>query len=422
MGGSPNENMTELRSDGVTIDDWAHEGADQVRSRINKIRNQVPACCGHADERARPSVQNGAALSTSRCGCHTHHPQPVAPVDGKRVVTAFTYGKWMGLTPRERFKMIRQMTEQVENDSIWPLADMDILLQQFGLETMELDNWGSRISEFARIVGGATDETLVGIYATVLNVDDEAALSIASVPDDHGLWNEGHVRVFLSHTAKEKEFVSDVSRELAVVGIHDFVAHETMQIERPWQSQIEIALRTAEAFVGLVHPPFNESKWCQQELGWAKGRGLPEFSIRFGANPEGFAASTQWPSQYGRSAKEVAHEIVAWLERTTDFTNRIVDGLMGALEEASDYYSAEAAAKRIVALGDLTESSWDRLSQAFWMNNQVHGGVLPTRVLQPFYREKSRDWPPPKALSESDSGAHPANNPGGTPLPGEPPF
>lgn len=49
----------------------------------------------------------------------------------------------------------------------------------------------------------------------------------------------------------------------AVVGVHGLVAHDTMEIEKPWQSQIEIALRTAEAFVGLVHPAFNGSPWCQ---------------------------------------------------------------------------------------------------------------------------------------------------------------
>ena len=314
-------------------------------------------------------------------------------------VISLTYGQRMGMTPRERFKMIRQMSEEVRNDSLWPTTDIDILLRQFGLEAMDLENWGTQTSEFARIVGGATDETLLGIYATVLDVDDEAARSAAMVPDDHGLWNEGHLRLFLSHTASEKVFVGEVSQELAVVGVHGFVAHETMQIERPWQSQIETALRTAEAFVGLVHPLFNDSTWCQQELGWAKGRGLPEFFIRLGANPEGFASSTQWPSGHGRTAKEVAHEIVAWLERSTDFTNRIVDGLMSALEEANDYYSAEAAARRIVALGDITEESWRKLADAYWANDQVRGGVLPTRALQPFYRANSREWPPPKPES-----------------------
>ncbi len=193
-----------------------------------------------------------------------------------------------------------------------------------------------------------------------------------------------------------------------------------MQIEKPWQNQIEIALRTAEAFVGLVHEPFNSSNWCQQEIGWAKGRALPEFYIRLGADPTGFAGSMQWPSMHGRSAKEVATKIVEWLERTTDFTNRIVDGLMEALEQASDYYSAEAAAKRVTSLGALTEASWARLAAAFWANDQVHGGVLPTRVLQPFYASHDRDWPPPKPAAPV---ASTSNDPWATTTPADgPPF
>ena len=309
----------------------------------------------------------------------------------------------MSLSPRERFQVLRQIAAEIEDDVVWPVPHLDVLLQQFGLESMDLDNWGSKVTEFSRIAGAATDETLLGIYATVQDIPDEEARVAASVPHDHGLWNEGQLRVFLSHTAREKEFVGEVSRELAVVGVHGFVAHETMQIEKPWQSQIEVALRTAEAFVGLVHPPFNDSVWCQQEVGWAKGRDLPELFIRIGANPEGFAGSTQWPSGYGKSAKQVTTEIVSWLERRTDFTNRIVDGLMSALREASDYYSAEAAAKRIAALEQLTPVSWEKLADAYWANDQVHGGVLPTRVLKPFYLDNGQDWPPPKPPVEAIS-------------------
>lgn len=292
--------------------------------------------------------------------------------------------------------MIRRMVEVIEDDRVWPATDLDILLQQFGLEMLELDNWASRTGEFARIVGDAADETLRDVYATVLNIEPGEVAAAVAVPDDHGLWNEGHLRVFLSHSALHKDFVGEVARELAVVGVHGFVAHDTMEIEKPWQSQIEVALRTAEAFVGLVHPPFNDSAWCQQEVGWVKGRGLPELFIRIGANPVGFAGSTQWPSGYDRSAGEIANEIVSWLERSTTFTNVIVDGLMKALREANDYYSAEAAAKRIIALGALSEGSWAKLAAAYWSNDQVHGGVLPTRVLRPFYADHDRDWPPPK--------------------------
>jgi hypothetical protein len=308
----------------------------------------------------------------------------------------------MSLQPRERVRMIRQMIAEIEDDHEWSVIDLDILLQQFGLATLELDNWASRTAEFARTVGEASDESLRDIYAIVMAIELDDVTAAVAVPNDHGLWKDGQLRLFLSHSALHKDFVGEISRELAVVGVHGFVAHDTMEIEKPWQSQIEIALRTAEAFVGLVHPPFNDSPWCQQEVGWAKGRGLPEYFIRIGANPVAFAAATQWPTGFDRSAKAIASDILSWLERSTSFSNFIVDGLMNVLRDAGDYYSAEAAAKRIVALGGLTETGWSSLAAAFWANDQVRGGVLPTRVLQPFFAAHEREWPPPKAPGHTE--------------------
>jgi hypothetical protein len=307
----------------------------------------------------------------------------------------------MTLQPRERVRMIRQMVAEIDDDREWSVTDLDILLQQFGLGTLELDNWASRTAEFARAVGEASDDALREVYAIVMAIEPDDVTAAVAVPSDHGLWQGGQLRLFLSHSALHKDFVGAISRELAVVGVHGFVAHDTMEVEKPWQSQIEIALRTAEAFVGLVHPAFNDSPWCQQEVGWAKGRGLPEYFVRIVANPVAFAAATQWPSGFDRSAKEIANDILSWLERSTSFSNVIVDGLIHSLREAGDYYSAEAAAKRIVALGGLTDAGWSSLAAAFWANDQVRGGVLPTRVLRPFFAEHDREWPPPNTVGQA---------------------
>lgn len=48
-----------------------------------------------------------------------------------------------------------------------------------------------------------------------------------------------------------------------------------MQYTKPWQLQIEKALGTMQAFVALVHPEFNDSVWCQEEVGWALSRRGP---------------------------------------------------------------------------------------------------------------------------------------------------
>jgi len=48
-----------------------------------------------------------------------------------------------------------------------------------------------------------------------------------------------------------------------------------MAYRKPWQAQIEHALRSMQAFVAIVHPEFNSSAWCNQEVGWALGRRVP---------------------------------------------------------------------------------------------------------------------------------------------------
>lgn len=301
----------------------------------------------------------------------------------------------VALSPRDRFRLIRDTVQEITDEPrTWTVTTLNILLKQYVLGTIYLDINDTIESAFADIVGDATDDALLEIHGAILGIADEDVGRAPFPSEGDSLWQPGYFRVFLSHSAAEKAFVTEISRELAVFGVHGFVAHESMQIEKSWQPQIELALRTAEAFVGIVHPPFNESAWCHQEVGWAYGRALPVFFVRAGADPAGFPSPTQWPSALGRSAQDVAMQIVSWLDRSGGLKNPLVDGLLRALTDAANYFDAEAAAKRLVALGDLPESAWEKLAHVYWSNDQVYHGVLPNRVLRPFYADRGRAFPP----------------------------
>jgi hypothetical protein len=206
-------------------------------------------------------------------------------------------------------------------------------------------------------------------------------------------WPDDLVRVFLSHSALHKQFAGEVAQHLREVGVYGFVAHDTMTISLPWQEQIEEALRTAEALVALIHPEFNNSAWCQQEIGWALGRGIPVFCIRIGHDPQGFPGRTQWPSAYDQKANDVARTINGWLNAQPSLSDRITGGLIKALEEAGNYYDAETAAKALDAIGTLTTDQWEAVDQIVRTNDQVGRSVLALRVLKPFYARVGRDIP-----------------------------
>lgn len=308
-------------------------------------------------------------------------------------VGLLTRVRGMPISRRDRFRLKSQIIKELESER-WPLSKTNLLLGELDLQTID-DDWdGPKLSD---VLVDLDDDTLTELYAIVFEVDeDEVTESVESAADD-GNWKQGQVRLFISHSAMHKSFAGEIADELAVFGIHGFVAHDTMKVSRSWQAQIEHALRSMQAFVAIIHPDFNNSAWCHQEVGWALGRRVPQFAVRVGQDPAGFIGRDQWPSSHGKDAKEVAQSIYTWISQVPELGDAIIDGLFKSLAEVGDYISAGAAASRVAELGTLTEDRLKQLDQIWWSNNQLYTGVLPANALEPFYQENGREWPPSKA-------------------------
>lgn len=270
-----------------------------------------------------------------------------------------------------------------------------MLLGEFGL-AFDDDRFGNGPA-FEDVIANVPDADLVEMYSIVSGIPQEEILDSVEAEDAEN-WKQGYVRLFISHSAQYKAFVADVSAELAIVGIDGFVAHDSMTISKPWQTQIELALRSMQAFVAIVHPEFVESAWCNQEVGWALGRRVPKYVVRMGKDPYGFIGSDQWPSGHNQSAKAVAATIIDWAAKIPELNETMIDGLFSALGAANNYFTAEAAAKRIAKLGNLTGAQWDQLRDVYWSTDQVYNGMLPNRALEPFYEQHGKDFPPPKPI------------------------
>lgn len=301
------------------------------------------------------------------------------------------------MSRRDRFRLRTQLVEALKGDS-WSYERINLLLQDFKVKHLDERYDGPSIAE---IVATMPDSTLVEAYSIVLDLEPAEVTDIVETNVNTGNWKPGYLRLFLSHSAAHRKFVGDVADELAVMGIHGFVAHDSMAVSKPWQTQIEHALRSMQAFVALVHPEFNASTWCQQEVGWAYGRRIPRFAIRIGTDPAGFIGSHQWPYTDGNEPKKVAALISSWVAGLEKLGDSVVDGLLSALSEVGDYYSAEAAAKRLVTLDRLSDLQFNELDRIWWSNDQLHGGVLPTRVMKPYYLRNGRSWPPLKPDEEA---------------------
>ncbi|HYI60657.1 MAG TPA: toll/interleukin-1 receptor domain-containing protein [Acidimicrobiales bacterium] len=303
----------------------------------------------------------------------------------------------------ERFQL-RHAIVKALGEPRWEWDAINLLFAEFDLPMVE-DGWDGR--SVTDVIAAVADESsLIELYAVAAGVSNEEVLANASSPlDEAAGWKPEYVRLFISHSAVHKAFVSEVSDHLAVLGIDGFVAHHTMEVERPWQAQIEQALRTMEAFVLLIHEEVSGSAWCHQEVGWALGRRVPFFALRLGADPVGFPSHVQWPSLQGGSPRGVADQIAEWVVRQSGLGDVVIDRLLQALGRARNYYDAEAVAARIASLGNLSDAQFERLDGVWWSNDQVYGGALPTKKMRPFYISRGRPWPPAKPAEEQSKNA-----------------
>lgn len=128
-------------------------------------------------------------------------------------------------------------------------------------------------------------------------------------PPNLPYWEEGKLRVFLSHLTEHCEQAADIKEELGSYGMSAFVAHNDIHPTIEWQSEIETALSTCDLLVALIHPNFIESEWCDQEVGYALGRGVPVFTVRCGADPHGFVSRFQSFNGNGKTQSRIAFEL-----------------------------------------------------------------------------------------------------------------
>jgi len=196
------------------------------------------------------------------------------------------------------------------------------------------------------------------------------------------IWGKGYFRLFLSHLSLHKLQVHQLKAQLRYYGIDAFVAHDDIQPSREWRDEIELALRSMDSLAALVTPKFNESDWCDQEIGWAFGRGIPVLAVRLGCDPYGFAGKYQAISGSLENPQVLAHSILEALKNKPETQRTIYRALPNALFLSPSYSESIALAKMICEYGDYTDSEKELIWKACNENDQVY---VPHRVKSSLY-------------------------------------
>lgn len=322
----------------------------------------------------------------------------------------------MTVSRAERFRLKSAIIDELGMDR-WSRQKIEVLFAEFGLEPGPYD-------EIHDALVPVSDDDLTELYAAVMGTN------LAQVQDElleaqGGNWSKGQVRVFISHSAKHKAFTAQVANELGSLGIHGFVAHDTMRVSLPWQKQIEEALRTMDVLVAIVHPEFNDSAFCHQEVGWAMGRRVPYYAVRVDKVPGGFIGSDQWPNVHDGEYERAADFIYDWLVALPGIGEPIAAGLFDKLRTAPSFDEAGVIAARLVRVKALAPDQWKSLDDAILGNFEVRGSRTAERALKPFYEANGREYPPARSDLRTPLGAEVVSQGSdlwALPSSGEPPF
>ncbi len=212
---------------------------------------------------------------------------------------------------RQRIDLLDKIARELQ--ARYGYDDINVFLSSFSLDPpTDYNGPNSKWSYSKYALAGARDEIL-------LKIADELEVSIPSMSSSLLAppveWPDATVfRLFISHLAKHKERAVRIKEELWSYKISCFVAHEDIAPTLGWQEQIERALFAMDAMLTIHTDGFSESVWTQQEIGVAIGRGVKIISLKLEReDPKGFIAKNQAILRRGRTADDIAGEIVSIL-------------------------------------------------------------------------------------------------------------
>ncbi|MFH2056470.1 MAG: TIR domain-containing protein [bacterium] len=184
-------------------------------------------------------------------------------------------------------------------------------------------------------------------------------------------WAPGQFRLFISHVTSFKQRATALRQKLSKYHISGFVAHETIEPGKFWQREIEAALRSMHAMVALVTPDFHESRWTDQEVGWALGSGIHVLPVRRGADPYGFIGEIQGVQGIGKKVSKVADEVFEALLRHSMTRDELLEALAVGFERSSSFQEARDNLALLEREDNIPESLFRRVEVTLRSNDRV---------------------------------------------------
>ena len=305
----------------------------------------------------------------------------------------------------EKLRLLRATAEQM---ALMSSADLNLVLHEAGLPELPSHWYGDDFS------GPSDDEDRKGVAIELLRDQTWTQISeiatalqqLFDAPHPNFMSSEpAPIRLFASHLDTQQKLVKEVADALAeIFSVSLFVAHADIPIDDEWHTAIESNLQAADAGVVFLHPGFSESTWCDQEVGWMLGRGIPAFTLKFASQvPYGpFGKKQALAVEPTATASTIAEHVVTWMRTKPVLSARLNASLTTALAKSASFATTDRIWTHLQKAHDLTVNQVGAVASALRDNNQVYGAscrvvenygqwypevILPRLLQQPGYEE-----------------------------------
>ena len=284
----------------------------------------------------------------------------------------------MRLSPSDRVRIISEVGHRL-GTADWGL--IDLTLRQFKLPWTADWEGDDRQAYVMRMIEEGDDNILLSLGS---HLGYEFTASRPRI--EPAFWKKGYFRLFISHLAERRRLAADIQHKLLPRGISSFVAHNDIEPTKEWQDEIELALATCDGALALLHPGFHESKWTDQEIGYAMAREILIVAVRFGTDPYGFIGRFQGMNGNGKAAAPLARELFDILRRHTKTRMRMASALATLFCQSNSFADAKTNL-RLLEKTDYWDSS---------LSVQVRSAAASNRQI----REAAWQWNPPVTVAE----------------------
>jgi hypothetical protein len=238
---------------------------------------------------------------------------------------------------------------------------------------IELNKIYIKENEYIAAINIIPADGTFNILNQTISVYTQNKLPLVTDVDLDRIWgNKIGLKIFISHRDIDKKEASLIQSKLLKFNICSFVAHEDIKATEEWIKEILKALQSMDIFIAYITNEFFNSKWTNQEIGFALGRNIPIIPIKNKINPDGFISILQAkPYNETKFTLDFFSLLLDSQIIHTDIRSKLINCLITSLENSCSWNDSEIIFRAFNHINTMKNEQIDKIIEYFNKNNNI---------------------------------------------------